>query len=116
MKKVEVHISSLLSLLNEGKSWLKVEDQGFGSIQEDLNASENEIAIIRKHPKLANVEPNFYRFILIDDVEDKEEVVEVKTTRQRKPKTFEMATEVTQQDTFNVTSESIEEIESFMNI
>ena len=126
MKKVEVHISALLALLDEGYAWLKSEDEGFGSIEEHLNASENEIGLIRKHPLLANAEPNFMRFILIDDVSDKdianklasfvEQEVETEKKRERKPKQFDVATDVTQADMFLVEETSKEELESFMNI
>lgn len=126
MKKVEVHISALLTLLDEGFAWLKSEDEGFGSIEEHLNASEFEISVIRKHPLLVNAEPNFMRFILIDDVSDKntadklasfvEQEVEIEKKRERKPKQFDEATNVTQADMFLVEETSVQELESFMNI
>jgi hypothetical protein len=113
MQKVELHISGLLSLLENGLTWLQSEDQGFGSIQENYGATEQEIAIIRKHPKLANVEPNVFRFVLIDDTQ---EIVEEPVRRQRKPKQYEEATNVTEKDLFNVAEQSEEELNAFINI
>lgn len=122
MKKVEVHISALLQLLSEGYAWLESENEGFGSIESHLNASENEIAIIRKHPLLANAEPDFMRFILIDDISDKEEIsviakeVEIEKKRERKPKQFDEPTNITQSDMFQVEESSVEELNAFINI
>lgn len=114
MQKVELHISGLLSLLENGLTWLQSEDQGFGSIQENYGATEQEIAIIRKHPKLANAEPNVFRFILVDDTQDT--VIEEPVKRQRKPKQYEEATGITERDLFNVTEQSEEELNAFINI
>ena len=120
MKKVEVHISALLQLLSEGYAWLESQNEGFGSIESHLNASENEIAIIRKHPLLANAEPDFMRFILIDDISDKEAHIilekEVEKKRERKPKQFDEPTNVTQSDMFQVEESSVEELNAFINI
>lgn len=114
MKKVELHISTLIEALESGLSWLKSEDQGFGSIQETYEATDAEISMIKKHPKLKDVEPNFMRFILIDDLE--EMVSLVKEKRQRKPKEFDVAQNITQSDMFQVEETSQEELNAFIHI
>ena len=115
MKKVELHISTLIEALESGLSWLKSEDQGFGSIQEIYEATDAEISMIKKHPKLKDVEPNFMRFILIDDLVE-ESISLVKEKRQRKPKEFDVAENITQSDMFQVEETSQEELNAFIHI
>lgn len=115
MKKVELHISTLIEALENGLSWLKSEDQGFGSIQETYEATDAEINMIKKHPKLKDVEPNFMRFILIDDLEE-ESISLVKEKRQRKQKEFDVAQNITQSDMFQVEETSQEELNAFIHI
>lgn len=115
MKKVELHISTLIEALESGLSWLKSEDQGFGSIQETYEATDAEINMIKKHPKLKDVEPNFMRFILIDDLVE-ESISLVKEKRQRKPKEFDVAQNITQSDMFQVEETSQEELNAFIHI
>lgn len=115
MKKVELHISTLIEALESGLSWLKSEDQGFGSIQETYEATDAEISMIKKHPKLKDVEPNFMRFILIDDLQE-ESISLVKEKRQRKPKEFDVAENITQSDMFQVEETSQEELNAFIHI
>lgn len=115
MKKVELHISTLIEALESGLSWLKSEDQGFGSIQETYEATDAEISMIKKHPKLKDVEPNFMRFILIDDLVE-ESISLVKEKRQRKPKEFDVAENITQSDMFQVEETSQEELNAFIHI
>lgn len=69
MTTVDLQLSGLLEDLGNGLTWLKKEDVGYGSIQEKYNASDVQIKIIRKHPKLQNVEPTIVVFNIIDDTE-----------------------------------------------
>ena len=69
MKTVDLQLSSLLEDLGNGLTWLKKEDVGYGSIQEKYNASDVQMKIIRKHPKLQNIEPTIVVFNIIDDTE-----------------------------------------------
>ena len=71
-KKVDLKLSILLEDLNNGYTWFKKEDVGYGSIQEKYNAADYQIEHIRKHPQLKNVEPNIVIFNIIDDVNVKE--------------------------------------------
>jgi hypothetical protein len=115
MKKVELHISTLIEALENGLSWFKSDDQGFGSIQETYDATDFEITMIMKHPKLKDVEPNFLRFVLVDDLEE-ESISLVKEKRQRKPKEFDVAQNITQSDMFQVEETSREELNAFIHI
>lgn len=69
--RVELYVSTLLEDLKGGLSWYKKDDQGFGSIQEKYDASDNEVLAIKNHPALKNVEPTFRVFVVIDDTKDK---------------------------------------------
>jgi hypothetical protein len=115
MKKVELHISTLIEALENGLSWFKSDDQGFGSIQETYDATDFEITMIMKHPKLKDLEPNFLRFTLVDDLQE-ESISLVKEKRQRKPKEFDVAQNITQSDMFQVEETSREELNAFIHI
>ena len=72
--RVELYVSTLLEDLKGGLSWYKKDDQGFGSIQEKYDASDNEVLAIKNHPALKNAEPTFRVFVVIDDTKDKTKV------------------------------------------
>jgi hypothetical protein len=67
-KKVDLKLSILLEDLNNGYTWFKKEDVGYGNIQEKYNATDYQIEHIKKHPQLKDVEPNIVIFNIIDDV------------------------------------------------
>lgn len=67
-QKIDLKLSALLEDLNNGLTWFKKEDVGYGSIQEKYDATDFHINIIMKHPKLKNVQPNIKIFNIIDDV------------------------------------------------
>jgi hypothetical protein len=71
-KKVDLKLSILLEDLNNGHTWFKKEDVGYGSIQEKYNATDYQIEHIKKHPQLKDVEPNIVIFNIIDDVNVKD--------------------------------------------
>jgi hypothetical protein len=71
-KPVDLTVSQLLEDLSNGLTWLKAEDQGFGSIEEKYNAKEFQIKVIMKHPKLVGKEPEGVIFRIIDDTKDKD--------------------------------------------
>lgn len=75
---IDLQLSSLLEDLGNGLTWHKKDDVGYGSIQEKYNATDFQIQIIRKHPKLQNVEPTIVVFNIIDDTE---QVAPVKKTK-----------------------------------
>lgn len=67
-QKIDLKLSALLEDLDNGLTWFKKEDVGYGSIQEKYDATDFHINIIMKHPKLKNVQPNIKIFNIIDDV------------------------------------------------
>ena len=94
--KVELYVSQLMEDLRNGLSWYKRDDQGYGSIQEQYNASDKEVMAIKNHPKLKDVDPTFRLFVVIDDTKDdykkerkKEELPQVKAEE-----TFQVAQSV----------------------
>ena len=71
INKVEIYVSQILEDLDNGLTWLKKDDLGYGSIQDKYNAKEQQIAMIRKHPALKDAETTVTVFTVIDDTKDK---------------------------------------------
>jgi hypothetical protein len=67
VEKVQLGVSAIKELLDNGYTWLKKDDLGYGSIQEKYQASEVQIGAIRKHPALKNLETTARIFVIIDD-------------------------------------------------
>lgn len=67
VEKVQLGVSAIKELLDNGYTWLKRDDLGFGSIQEKYQASDVQIATIRKHPALKDLETTARVFVIIDD-------------------------------------------------
>ena len=70
INKVDLTVSQLVNDLNEGYTWLKKDDLGYGSIETKYNANPIQIAAIRKHPALKDAETNITIFNIIDDTKD----------------------------------------------
>ena len=66
-QKIDLKLSVLLEDLDNGLTWFKKEDVGYGSIQEKYDATDFHIKLIQKHPKLKDVQPNIKIFNIIDD-------------------------------------------------
>ena len=69
INKVDLTVSQLVNDLNEGYTWLKKDDLGYGSIEVKYNANPNQIAAIRKHPALKDAETSITIFNIIDDTQ-----------------------------------------------
>jgi hypothetical protein len=67
INKVEIYVSQILEDLDNGLTWLKKDDLGYGSIQDKYNAKEQQIGMIRKHPALRDAETTVTVFTVIDD-------------------------------------------------
>jgi hypothetical protein len=67
VNKVDLHVSQIIEDLNNGLTWLKKDDLGYGSIQDKYGAKDQQIAMIRKHPKLKDAETTVTVFNIIDD-------------------------------------------------
>lgn len=72
IEEVQLTVSQLLNDLESGLTWFKSEDAGRGSIQETYGATDREITMIKKHPKLEGVEPRLKVFIIEDDTKGEE--------------------------------------------
>lgn len=70
VNKVDLYVSQILEDLDNGLTWLKRDDIGYGSIQEKYTAKDQQIAMIRKHPALKDAETNITVFNIIDDTKD----------------------------------------------
>ena len=70
VNKVEIYVSQILEDLDNGLTWLKKDDLGYGSIQDKYNAKEQQIAMIRKHPALKDAETTVTVFTVIDDTKN----------------------------------------------
>lgn len=84
VNKVDLHVSQILEDLNNGLTWLKRDDLGYGSIQEKYNAKDQQITMIRKHPKLKDAETTVTIFNIIDDTKD-DTSEQTKQTKQSAP-------------------------------
>lgn len=70
VNKVDLYVSQILEDLDNGLTWLKRDDIGYGSIQDKYNAKDQQITMIRKHPALKDAETNITVFNIIDDTKD----------------------------------------------
>ena len=91
VNKVDLTVSQLINDLNEGYTWLKKDDLGYGSIEVKYGANPAQIAAIRKHPSLKDAETSITIFNIIDDTKDvttnntKESTTSRTTNEDRKP-------------------------------
>ena len=102
VKKVDLYVTQLIEDLNNGLTWNKKDDLGYGSIEVKYGANEKQIAAIRKHPLLKDAETNIVIFNVIDDTKNT-------TTKTTEPDLVPMA------DLRTKTSVS-EELEAFANL
>jgi hypothetical protein len=70
VEKVQLGVTAIKELLDNGYTWLKKDDLGFGSIQEKYQASDVQINTIRKHPALKDLETTARIFVIIDDTKN----------------------------------------------
>lgn len=124
VNKVGIYVSQVLEDLNNGYTWLKKDDLGYGSIQEKYNAKDEQIAIIRKHPALKNAETTVTIFTVIDDTKE-DYNRETTTTFVKEQENVEpsIPSELSPVDDFNdVTTENVntesseEEFSAFANL
>jgi hypothetical protein len=70
INKVDLTVSQLINDLNNGLTWYKKDDLGYGNIESKYGATAAQIMAIRKHPKLKDAETNITVFNIIDDTKD----------------------------------------------
>ncbi len=110
VNKVEIYVSQILEDLNNGLTWLKRDDLGYGSIQEKYNAKDQQIAMIRKHPVLKDAETTVTVFTVIDDTkEDYNGTTTVSTTDTRNEQSMESLPVI---ETVNTGSENNSSLQS----
>jgi hypothetical protein len=85
VNKVDLYVSQILEDLDNGLTWLKRDDIGYGSIQDKYNAKDQQIAMIRKHPALKDAETNITVFNIIDDTKSNDAPVEAKEPQVARP-------------------------------
>jgi hypothetical protein len=115
VNKVEIYVSQILEDLDNGLTWLKKDDLGYGSIQDKYNAKEQQIAMIRKHPALKDAETTVTVFTVIDDTKKEEVVVAVDNTPVKDATPYtETKPEV--QTLVNETPSNVDELSAFANL
>ena len=67
VNKVDLYVSQILEDLDNGFTWLKKDDLGYGSVEVKYGANPTQIGMIRKHPALKDAETNITVFNAIDD-------------------------------------------------
>jgi hypothetical protein len=92
VEKVQLGVTAIKELLDNGYTWLKKDDLGFGSIQEKFQASDVQIHAIRKHPLLKNLDTTARIFVIIDDTKNDD-----RTTTPTKESTSTRTTAVVEQ-------------------
>ena len=70
VNKVDLYVSQIKDLLDQGYTWLEKDNLGYGSIENKYGATAMQIATIRKHPKLKDLETNITIFNVIDDSDE----------------------------------------------
>ena len=70
VNKVDLYVSQIKELLDQGYTWLEKDNLGYGSIENKYGATAMQIATIRKHPKLKDLETNITIFNVIDDIDE----------------------------------------------
>lgn len=70
IKKVDLTVTQLINDLNNGYTWLKKDDLGYGSIEAKYAANPAQIMAIQKHPALKDAETSLTIFNIIDDTKD----------------------------------------------
>ena len=70
VNKVDLYVSQIKELLDQGYTWLEKDNLGYGSIESKYGANAVQIAAIRKHPKLKDLETNITIFNVIDDSDE----------------------------------------------
>lgn len=111
VNKVEIYVSQILEDLDNGLTWLKKDDLGYGSIQDKYNAKDQQIAMIRKHPALKDAETTVTVFTVIDDTKKQEVVITVDDTPVKDVTPTHINTEV-----ITETPSNVDELSAFANL
>jgi hypothetical protein len=96
INKVDLTVCQLINDLNEGFTWFKKDDLGYGSIETKYGANPQQVAAIRKHPALKDAETTITIFNIINDTENES------ATLPTKQQTAIRSTEVLEQPVVSV--------------
>jgi len=80
VNKVDLYVSQIKELLDQGYTWLEKDNLGYGSIETKYGANAVQITAIRKHPKLKDLETNITIFNVIDDSDETTDKAKRSTT------------------------------------
>lgn len=97
INKIDLTVTQIINDLNEGLTWLKKDDLGYGSIESKYGANEKQIATIRKHPALKDAETSITIFNIIDDREE----VKQSTTESHSDQVIQMMNEQAAEEELN---------------
>ena len=85
INKVDLTVSQLVNDLNEGYTWFKKDDLGYGSIENKYGATAPQIMAIRKHPSLKDAETSITIFNIIDDTKNGKDELSTNGTSRQEP-------------------------------
>lgn len=80
----EITVTDLQNDLMNGLSWAEKDNRGAGSIQDKYEATELQVQMLRKHPKLKDIEEIKFNFVLMDDTEQEVQAELVETKEESK--------------------------------
>lgn len=93
VNKMDLKITQLIDDLNNGLTWLKKDDLGYGSIEAKYGANEKQILAIKKHPKLKDAETSITIFNIIDDTikeSHSDQMIDVMNKEPKEEKQYDM--------------------------
>jgi len=67
IKVTDIYVSVIINDINNGLSWYKRDDLGYGSVQEKYKATDMQIDAIKKHPAFSKLQIPMTVFNIIDD-------------------------------------------------
>ena len=84
IEKRPIEKNILKELLDNGYTWLKRDDLGFGSVQEKFNATDAQIALLQKHPLAKGLETTAVIFTIVDTLNN-ESATDTRTAKTTQP-------------------------------
>lgn len=114
----KVVLSQIKEDLESGLTRWKKDDIGFGSLEKKYNLTMPEMIELFAHPKVRNIETKIPTFIIVDDLEDTQPVVEQSDISAEIPKPVEnkatIQVAVPQKTAKIIVEQPKEKLEAFM--
>jgi basic membrane lipoprotein Med (substrate-binding protein (PBP1-ABC) superfamily) len=116
VNKVDLYVSQILEDLDNGLTWLKRDDLGYGNIQDKYGAKDQQITMIRKHPKLKDAETSVTIFNVIDDTN--ETIVETEISKPTRTTSTSHEPVVSVDDKYSTVGadQTADELSAFVNL